>query len=347
MNEQNNETPTTEAPIDSAPAIETPAVPAEAAASPATKPVGIAALPTKPNAQVPAAPLSPEAQVASAPIAFTPNFKFKSFGKEFEIDEMFRGLIKDTETETKVKSFFERAYGVDTMKSINQKVKEEFSQFKQETAQRDKALETVSGYIQKGDMQSFVEALKIPEDMVIQWAIDRVQYRQLSPDQKAQIDAQHNVRHQAMTLEQQNQNLTERLQQESARARTTELDYELSNPQVKAIADAFDAKVNKPGAFKNLVIREGVVHWQTSQRDLPAKQAIQEVLSNYGMSSPQQNLPQFGTPAAAGANPAPVTTQQNKPTLPNIRGSGTSPVRRVPKTLADLKKIAAQKLAEQ
>lgn len=281
---------------------------------------------------------------------YTPNFKFKSYGKEYEIDEMFRGLIKDPETEKKVKSFFERAYGVDTMKSTNQKLKEDFNSFKEQTAQRDKALDTLSSYIQKDDLHSFFQALKIPEEKVLRYALDRVQYREMSPEQRAVIDAQYQERHRAMTLEEQNQMLAQQYQQEAARARGLELDYELNNPEVKAAAEAFDARVGQPGAFKQEVIRRGQYLWHTEQRDIPAKQAIHEVISNYGLSSMQNQYQQQGMPVNAGASQAPVTqqiTQQIKPTLPNFRGSGTSPVKRVPQTLEDLKKIAAQKLAQQ
>jgi hypothetical protein len=279
--------------------------------------------------------------------AYTPNFKFKSYGKEYEIDEMFRGLIKDPETEKKVKSFFERAYGVDVMKSTNQKVKEEFNAFKEQVAQRDKALDTLSSYIQNDDLHSFFQALKIPEEKVLRYALDRVQYRELSPEQRAQVDAQHSERHRAMTLEEQNQMLAQQYQAEAARARGLELDYELNAQEVKAAAEAFDARVGQPGAFKQEVIRRGQYLWHTEQRDIPARQAIQEVIANYGLNSQQNSFGQ-AIPASAGASQAPVTpTQQIKPTLPNIRGSGTSPVQRVPKTLEDLKKIAAQKLSQQ
>src|SRR5688500_2643210 len=75
------------------------------------------------------APVAADTAQPAAP-AYTPDFKVKIKGKEFEIDEMFRGLIKDADSEKKVKEFFEKAYGIDFVKQDRKALKDEHEGFK-------------------------------------------------------------------------------------------------------------------------------------------------------------------------------------------------------------------------
>lgn len=297
-------------------------------------------------APIPGADAAAGATSAGTP-SYTPNFTYKVYGKENTIDPIFHPLIKDADTEKKIRSLFTKANSFDPVFSEKQKIQEEYSGFKEKVEQRDRAIETVNGYLQKGDMHSFFQALKIPEDMVLKYALDRVQYRDMSPEQRAQVDAQYQQQHRAMTLEEQNQMLVQRVQQESARARTVELDTELSRPEVVSAANAFDARANQAGAFRQEIIDRGIFLWQTRQQDVPAKQVIQEVMARYGLNSIEPNINNNGANGFqfAGANQAPEQTKP-KPVIPNIRGSGASPVRKVPRSIEDLKKLAAQKSAD-
>lgn len=318
-------------------------------------------LPSTENTEVNNAPVETPPKVDAAPVAgadaaagatsagaptYTPNFKFKVLDKELEFDPELKTVIKDQMTEKKFRELYEKAHGLDHVKTERQRIKEEYTGFKEKVAQRDRAIETLNTYVQKGDMHSFFQALKIPEDMVLKYALDRVQYREMSPEQRAQVDSQYEYQNRAMTLEEQNQMLAQKVQEESARARTIELESELMRPEISQAAQAFDARVGQPGAFKQAVKDMGFFIWQTRQVDVPAKQAIMEVMARYGLTSTAPTIQGANGFDTAGATQAPVQNQIPKPVIPNIRGSGASPVRKVPRSIEDLKKLAAQKSAE-
>ena len=93
----------------------------------------------------------------------------------------------------------------------------------------------------------------------------------------------------------------------------------------------FDSKVGRPGAFREEVIKRGQMY-AAQGNDISVEQAVQEVT----------NLlrPVYGE-VQTHANPqSPQVVAPNyKPTLPNVRSSGTSAIKRTPNTLADLHKL--------
>lgn len=288
----------------------------------------------------PASTTTPDpAIVAAAPAApaFTPNFKFKVMDKEHEIPEFLRGVVKDVDTQKKLIELHEKAYGLDAVKGKYQSTKQQFESLMSEKKAQDAGLATLGQYLEKNDLDSFFKALKISEEQVLQYALDRVNYRELPIEKRMQHDAQLSERQRTYQLEQQYQQLQQQFQQESVQARTFQLDSALARPDVKTVADAFDAKVGKPGAFKAEVIKRGQYANFTTGADISADQAVSEVL---GMFSPfvqqaTQAPAQAATQSTSGAQSAP-------PVIPNVTGRGTSPVRKAVKSIADLEQRARE-----
>src|SRR5688572_23823320 len=48
---------------------------------------------------------------------YTPNFKFKVLDKEHEIEERFRKLIKDADSEKMIRELHEKSFGIEAIKS--------------------------------------------------------------------------------------------------------------------------------------------------------------------------------------------------------------------------------------
>lgn len=298
------------------------------AADPAAAPAAAAAPVIDPATGKPAAP------------AWQPNFKVKSYDKEFEIDELFRGLIKDAETEKKVKEVFEKAYAIDVMKPKYQKAREENEKLRgsveKEYQPLAKAVDEISALYAKGaasgELEGFFQKLQIPDEVLFKYVARRLDYTQLTPEQKAAYDRSVQAQSQTYQLEQQNQQLQAEVQTHQVQARTFEMNTVLAKPEVKEIADIVDSRLG-PGTFQNEVIREGILAWKTQQKDLSAEEAATAVLNRI-RPIVQAQLP----PQGAGAqNPA----AQRPPVIPTLKGQGTSPVKQMPKSIADLKKIAA------
>lgn len=319
--------PETTTATESTPAVETPA-PGGSPNTPPVKNLG-----------------GDEATVPVAP-AYTPNFKYKARGKEMEIDPFFRSLIKDPESEDKVRQLFTKAEAIQWIQRDRDEIKNKYQDSEKKHSKLEKTLNTLSGFVQKGDMHSFFQSLQIPEEKVLQYALERVNYREMSSEQRAQVDAHHNERHRALSLEEQNREVVQNYEQAAQRARQLELEQELSRPEISDFVKNYDGRVGKAGAFFEQVVMRGQYHAAVNRVDISAADAIKEVISAFGGTTPQGAAPQAqnDTLPQAGASMAPVP-QQNKPVIPNIRGNGTSPVKRFPTTMAELKAIAKQKSA--
>ena len=288
------------------------------------------------SAASPVIPADGAAVVPAAP-AFTPNFKFKVMDKEHEIPEFLRGVVKDADTQKKLIELHEKAYGLDAVKSKYQTTKQQFDSMSKEKQSLDAEIQTLGTYLKKNDLDSFFKALNITEEQVLQYALDRVNYRELPIEQRMQRDMQTQERQRLYQLEQQNQQLEQRWATESVQARTFQLDSTLARQDIKSVAEAFDAKVGKPGAFKAEVIKRGQYANYTTGADISVDQAVSEVM---GLYAP---LVQTATPAApAQAATAQAGATQALPVIPNVSGRGTSPVRKAVKSIADIEQRARE-----
>lgn len=270
--------------------------------------------------------------VSSEEQKYSPNFKFKVLDKEHEIDEFIRPAIKDADSEKKIREIYEKAYGLDSVKSDRQNLKSELAEVKEKMSQTDSALETLGSYVRKKDYDSFFEGLDIPKQDILQYALKLVQREQMSPEQKAQWEASRQTQQQARYLEQQNQQLLASQQQFAVQQRTWELQQAIGSPEVKVFADAYNAGMGSPDSFNDYVIQIGQAYAARGQ-DIPAQQAVQEAIKHLRAINPG-----LGQSQAA----AQVVQPTAKPVIPNIQGRGTSAVKSTVKSLDDLRKKAKE-----
>lgn len=289
-------------------------------------------------------------QVVPPKAPYTPNFKYRVMDKEMEFDENLKKLIQDKDSEEAIRQLLTKAGGLDRIKQDQSQTRQELQTEKQTTGKYKQVIDTAMQFRQKKDYNSFFQFLDIPEADILQYALERVQYRELSPEQRAQIDGQQSAHLRAVSLEQQNQSLQANYEQVAQATRRMEISQELSKPQVSEFVQNFDARAGRPGAFQQAVIERGKYHWLANHVDIPVAQAVQEVLWLAQGAGPQAPLNPATNealpPSPTGASQAPAQSHQTqqRTIIPNIRGNGTSPVKTIPKNLNDLRKLAAQKL---
>jgi hypothetical protein len=274
-----------------------------------------------------------EAAIEAAKVAaYQPNFKFKVKDKEFEIDEWARGAIKDPVMEKKVKELYEKAYGLDDVKTDRETLKKKVADLEPKLTNIQKSLGLLGQHIQKGDMRSFFEALQIPKEHVLRYALEEFKFEDLPADQKAEIQAQREKERQLHFLNEQNQLYAQQMQQFAYTQAKTELDTTLSKPEVAAVAQAFDARVGKPGAFQAEVIKRGQFYEKLNGTSITVQQAVEEVVALIG-GSPQapQGAENVVTPQSSAAG--------QKPVIKNFSGaSQTSPTKKVFTSIDDIRK---------
>lgn len=264
--------------------------------------------------------------------AYVPNFKVKAYDKEYEIPEQFRGLIKDAETEKTVRSIFEKAYAVDEMKPKYQKLRTDYDTYKKDADPILTGVNNLTQMLNRNDFDNFFKAVGIKKEDLYKYVSNQLSLSEMTPEQQAEHANNVAMKHQNLLLEQQYQRTQEMYENMSVQTRTFELNSVLDRPEVKSVQTAFDEKLGD-GAFRKAAIEHGFNVWKTQGVDLSAEQAVQDFAKQYAPFLQQQ-------PQA----PAAQTTMSSngKPVIPNLGSRSASPVKIVPKSIADLKKLAQQ-----
>lgn len=283
-----------------------------------------------------------EAAAANALTQYNPNFKFKVKDKELEFDEWVKPVIKDKDLEAKVREMYEKAHGLDEVKASRETFKTQAEEWKTKYASVENSIQTLGQYVKKGDFESFFNALNIPNEKILRYAIEKLKEAELPPEQRQALEFQ---RARERELEQAQLQIQERDQMmaDLVRQQTEfEMKQALAQPEVAQVVSQFDARAGKPGAFMTEVIRRGQYYESVHKISPPASQLVSEIIQLIGI---QPQVPQAPQAQIQQEQPS-QATQQQKPVIPafsNASGS-KSPARRVPKSIDDIRKIRQQSL---
>jgi len=318
---------------------ETPAAEPVAEETPAAEPV------------VEETPAEPAAEETPAEPEWTPDYKFKVLDQEHEIPDYIRPVItKDNHGE--VKEIFEKAYGLSHVKERAAKHSEELERLRPVEEKYSKLNENwdyLNGLVQKGDMRTFAETLKLPKQDVLKYALELIEYDNLPPEQKVEYDSRRESDHRLSDLERENQSLRNMGIQNQVQARTQQVNRILERDNIKGIVQDFDARMGE-GEFLQEVINHGaMVEARTKNNPngptiLTIDDAVNQVLKKYG-SPVQAAGTQEQDTTTSDAAPSPVSTKA-KPVIPNISAGHKSPAKKVISSLSELREIQQQKAAE-
>lgn len=287
-----------------------------------------------------AATSTPGAEVI--PPAYTPNYKFKAFNKEMELEEFWRPLIKDSDSEKKVKDLFTRAEAFNDLKERFEGTQSEFNKVYNEYSALDQDVRKVTSYLNKGDLDNFFGAIGLDEAKIFKWVAEKLDQENLPPEQKRALQMQQQERQRLYDLEMEKSTLAEQYQEQAVQARTMQLQLVLSRPEVSQAASAWDARMGTIGAFRDLIVDEAQKAWFVEGKDLSAEEAVQVVLAKYGkLIEAGGVVPQAPVPQATQAQAQSPQAAQ-KPVIPTVQGRGTSPVKKSPKSIDDLRQMAKE-----
>jgi len=281
---------------------------------------------------------------------WTPDYNFKVLDKEHSFPEYVRPIITK-ENYDEMKDVYSRAYGLPHVKERAQRYEEELKNVKplaEKYTQQNQSLEYLGGLLNKGDFATFAEELKIPKEAVIKYALDLVQYDDLPADQKKDYDMRRNDSRRLSELERKNQFLQQQYTQNTVQARMNQLDQSLSVDSVKSLAEQFDNRQGRQGAFRDEVInRAALVEMQTQYQPggptiLTPQQAVDEVVKLYGPAFEQQV-----NAKADQSRPGQQAIQpKEKPVIPVVKAGHKSPARKTITSLDELRAIQQAKLQE-
>jgi hypothetical protein len=297
------------------------------------------------DASFTAKPVSEAMEEAVAPVvpvnAYTPNFKYKAALQEKEVEEFWRPLIKDADSEKRVKSALEKLDGFDFVKDSREKIQKDYETLSGDYAHQTKLVERVVGAVNKKDFTSVFRQLGIADQDLFQHVQQKLQLMELPPEQRRVYEEADAARTQQEQLNEQMTQYKDMYAEQARQTRGMQLDFILSRPEVKSAVESWDNLQGSQGAFRDLVIQEAKMAWYDSEQDLSAEQAVQLVMQKYGNAfkggvaeAPQAHSHSSQTPI--------IAAPQAKPVIPSINGKGTAPIKKVPKSLEDLKRMGKE-----
>lgn len=281
--------------------------------------------------------------------AYKPNLNYKVAGQEKLFDEFLHGVVKDEETEKKLRKLYEDAEGTAFMKQDRQRVLDAFNKVYPEYQEQQQKLERLGGFIQDGNLAAFQRETNISDTMILKRAQQILQHME-NPQLKAQEDKEYSHLESMQSMQQQNQRLLAQVVQ----VRRNELDLIMEQPQVAAAAQAFNQRKGNPEAFKQEIIDRGSMYWNVYGQDKSAQELVSELLGFMGIAqggsqAQPQVFSQTAEVATGGEAPAQGTrvVPPKKPVVPNLAGKGTSPVKKPITSLDGLRERARELAAQQ
>ena len=133
------------------------------------------------------------------------------------------------------------------------------------------------------------------------------------------------------------------MEQVQSREREFELHVVMAQPQITEVAGKLEAMMGE-GAFRQLVIDEGTKAWTLYQRDISAQDAVNLVMQRFGKLANGNGMQAPVVPNYQTQSQQTIPNGNGRPPIiPNVTGKGTSPVKKVPKSIDDIKKVYQEK----
>lgn len=271
---------------------------------------------------------------AATQAEYAANYKLSVMGKELEIPEQFRSLMKDATTEKEVRELFEKAYGLDFAKPKHEATKAELETIRREFEPIKKDLDVLSKLLENDDIGGFCSAFGLTDERLIKHAMDRIEYHQLPPEKRQQVDQQRQM---SMKYYQTQQELDSyKTQQANSELQATvhQLQTTAAAPHIQPLAQSFNARAGQPDAFEKAVIAHAQNHYAMTKQDLSVDQAVESFIRTFGLAT-SQYAPQTQTPAG-------VQVGQRQPTLPKTGSGSVAPVKSKIRSIDDIRKLSQQ-----
>lgn len=275
----------------------------------------------------------------SEPESWEPNYSYKVKDTELEFDEWARPLVQNKELEEKFRDVFSKAHGLEEVKTSRDSLKEELAAIKPDYERITSTIQSLNTMVEKNDYRSFFEALQVPKEAILRYAVDELKYQEMPAEERAMIDHQRSENERLRRLEEQNNYLTEEYKGVVQNQMQNELQSQLSRPEIAQMVNDYDTRMGQPGAFQREIINRGALHEQLHKETLSATQLVNDFVRMLG--GVQQ--PQAQQTSHPGSGQTPVIRPKEKAVLPNVLGaSGTSPSKKQPKSIEDLRELRRQ-----
>jgi len=274
---------------------------------------------------------------AEAANDYKPSFKYRAALQDREVEEFWRPLIKDKESEEKVIKAMQRLEGFDKVYESREKLVSDYETLEGDYQAAQGEITRFNDAVSKGDLTSAFRQVGLTDQQIFQWTQQRLQYMELPQEQRRALEESEQMRQQQMQVEQEKSQYQKMYEEQAVQTRTMHLDFVLSRPEVAQSASKWDAAMGE-GAFRDLVVSEAQKYYYQTNQDLSADQAAQMVIQKFGKVLGGGN-PAHGQPQAPGTVPP---NPQTKPVIPNVSGKNASPIKKAITSIEGIKARAKE-----
>lgn len=267
---------------------------------------------------------------------YAPNYKLNVMGKEVEVPEQFRSLMKDATSEKEIREVFEKAYGLDYAKPKHEATKTELESIRAEYEPIKKDLEVLSKFLENQDIGGFLQSFGLTDEQIIKYSMERLEYHQLPPEKQQQINQQRAQSMQYYRTQQELDGMKAQKAQTELQATVQELQSSAASPHIQPIAQSFNARAGQPDAFEKAVIAHAQNHFAMTRQDLSVGQAVESFIKTFGLAAGQPNS-EISTPAG-------VNMAQRPQTLPKTGSGAAAPIKAKVRSIADIRNLSQQNL---
>lgn len=277
---------------------------------------------------------------------YTPNYGFRFYGKDAEMEEWARPLITDKATEDRFRSLYAKSHAFETVREQLKARESDFSGVQNKYGEVESTLREKEDildeleYRRDTDLASFFEYADVPVEKVIDFVESYLNdLKKPEAEQNRLNEArQHALR--ARELEKENHSFRSERETHEVERHTATFNELLDNAEVDEFAGSFDEVAGKSGAFRMAVIDHGESVFQRTGKTLSPLEAVREVYRQY---KPFLSGRQGGNAFEAQPTTAPA---QRKQTIPNVGGSSVrSPAKRTFTSVDELKAHHQQMVA--
>lgn len=276
--------------------------------------------------------------------------KIKSVDKEYEIPEWVAKNVSNQEQADELREIYQKAHGIDFIKSKNEHLKTEVNEWKGKYDQNENVLKYMDNLVANKDVANIQKMTRLSDDDILNRAHEILQLKDLTPEQRNAYNSQVEARNQLYQTQLENDRLKTQFDNTQAQSHEQSLNSELSKPEVQEIVNFYDAKLGKSGAFREKVIgyAQGIEQRSQGKTILTPEQAVSAVLGEVKpfftptQATQEQTVTQ--TTTQAHAQPQAQAAQvdpRSKPVIPKVSGGQKSPAKKVFKSIQDLKDHAA------
>lgn len=294
---------------------------------------------------------------------YTPDYNYKYMGEERQIPEEFRGLIKDSQGEQKIKDIFTKYDGFEKLsqdREIYKNQVEDLTKVRDEAVRLAAERNYIKELVRKKDIGSLMSALGVGSKELLTHAegvataaenVGLDGYDKMTEDSREL----HALRLEKQMYEQQKT-------LDAMNKTSLELNSEYSKATVAPLVQQYE-KMNGAGSFDRGVRQLGSIHFERTGETVPASQLVSAFLIQSGIpmspsSQPQQGVHPQGAaiphqnqvpvqynvtgvqqPVQPQVQPASAAMGGQKPVIPTSGGTkGVTPIRPQINTLEDIQK---------